>query len=114
MRMTTPANPVERQEDKEEIQTKPLASSITPLIQRFTSFITSPLQRQAENEEEIQTNACLHLAVSKRAVPSRAASPTCVRAGDPCRVDCADRWWQAFDADFSGMRSRTLAASPSN
>jgi hypothetical protein len=57
MRMTERLNPVQRQEDEEEIQTRPLAASITPLVQRFKSFITSPLQRKPEEEEDIQTKS---------------------------------------------------------
>jgi len=52
MGMTEPANSVQRQEGG--TAANPLASSITPLLQRVTSFITLPLQRQGE-EEEIQT-----------------------------------------------------------
>ncbi len=50
--MTEPANPIRRQN---KTVAKPAASSITPLIQRLTSFISPFVQRQAEEEEDIQT-----------------------------------------------------------
>jgi hypothetical protein len=58
-------------EDEEEVQTKPLAASITPLIQRqaedeeeiqtklLATSITPLVQRQAEDEEEVQTKSLL-------------------------------------------------------
>jgi hypothetical protein len=51
---------LQRQEDEEEVQTKPLAATITPLVQRHgqnrdeEGVQTKPLQRQ-DDEEEVQT-----------------------------------------------------------
>jgi len=56
MRMTETLNPGQRKENG--TATKPLASSITPLLQKITSFITPSLQRQGE-EEEIQTKSLI-------------------------------------------------------
>jgi hypothetical protein len=51
---------VQRQEEEEEVQTKPLAATITPIVQRQEEeeeeVQTKPLvQRQEEEEEEVQT-----------------------------------------------------------
>jgi hypothetical protein len=55
-----PSNVNRQAEEEEEVQTKPLAASITPLVQRQAEeeeeVQTKPVvQRQAEEEEEIQT-----------------------------------------------------------
>ncbi len=64
MRMTETPNPIQRQEDEEEIQTKTLASSVTPLVQRLTSFARQLVQRQMD-EEEIQTEPLLQRQVEE-------------------------------------------------
>jgi len=52
------ANPVQRQTEDDELQMKPLASSITPLVQREAmpeeedELQTKPIQREMESEEE--------------------------------------------------------------
>ena len=68
--MRMPDSNVSRQEDEEEVQGKPVADQITPLVQRQSEeeeeikkqpeeeeepVQTKPLQRQPEDEEEVQT-----------------------------------------------------------
>lgn len=119
MRMTEQADPVQKQEA--EIQTKPLASSITPLIRRFTSFITSPLQRQ-EDEEEIQTKPLVQRQGEEEEVqtkrPPAAGGFDAGRAfesrlsatrggGRPLPDGVRVRMEAGFGADFSGVRVHT-------
>ena len=103
MRMTEQSNPVQRQEDEEEIQTKPLAASITPLVQRFTSFITSTLQRQGE-EEEIQTKSA-QAAGSFEAGSAFESQISATRGGGQTLPDgIRQPMERAFGADFGGVR----------
>jgi hypothetical protein len=103
MRMTETPNPVQRQEDEEEIQTKPLAASITPLVQRFASFITSPLQRQAE-EEEIQTKPN-PVGCSFETGGSFESQLSATRGGGlPLPGSLRGEMEAGFGADFSGVR----------
>lgn len=106
MRMTEPANSVQRQEDEEEIHTKPLASSITPLFQRFTSFIASPLQRQ-EDEEEIQAKRT-SAEGSFDAGSSFERSLSVTRGGGRPLPELVRTQMEArFGVDFSGVRIHT-------
>jgi len=78
---------VQRQEDEEEIQTKPLAATITPFVQRQedeeeiqtkplpSTALGAGLQRQ-EEEEEIQTKPLLDYAQGRPPAPGG-------RGGDP-------------------------------
>ncbi|OPY51768.1 MAG: hypothetical protein A4E48_01412 [Methanosaeta sp. PtaU1.Bin060] len=118
MRMTETPNPVQRQEDEEEIQTKPLAASITPLVQRFTSFITSPLQRQGE-EEEIQTKPLVQRQGDVEEIPPKSALSggsfdvgssfesrlsSTRGSGSPLPDAIRRQMERGFGADFRGVR----------
>ncbi|HUI40215.1 MAG TPA: DUF4157 domain-containing protein, partial [Methanothrix sp.] len=121
MRMTEPANPVQRQEDEEEIQTKPLAASITPLIQRFTSSITSPLQRQFEEEEiqtkplvqrqgedeEIQTQRTIAAGGFEAGSAFESLLSATRGGGRPLPSSLRMQMEAGFGADFSGVRVHT-------
>ena len=103
MRMTETPNPVQRQEDEEEIQTKPLAASITPLLQRFTSFVTSPLQRQGE-EEEIQTKSALSGGSFDVGSAFESRLSATHGGGSPLPDIVRRQMERGFGADFGGVR----------
>jgi hypothetical protein len=107
MRMTETPNPVQRQEDKKEIQTKPLAASITPLVHRFTSFIKSPLQRQAEEEEEIQTKSTSSAGGFEAGSAIESQLSARRGGGRPLPSSLRGQMEAGFGADFSSVRVHT-------
>lgn len=106
MRMTEAPNPVQRQEEEEEIQTKPLAASITPLVQRFISFITLPLQRQGQ-EEEIQTKLTPAGGSFETGSSFESRLSTTRGGGNPLPDTVRRKMERGFGADFSGVRVHT-------
>lgn len=123
MRMTEPANPVQRHEDA--IQAEPLASSITPLVQRVSSFITPLVQRQGE-EEEIQTKPLIQRQGEEEEIQTKSATAaggfeagsafesrlSAARGGGRPLTDGVRGQMEAgFGADFSGVRIHTGSES---
>lgn len=121
MRMTGPVNPVQRQEDEKEIQTKPLVSSISPLIQRLASPIAPLLQRQ-EDEEEIQTKPLVQCQEDEEEIQTKRAPAaggfgagsafesrlSATRGGGrPLPRSLRGQMEAGFGADFSGVRVHT-------
>lgn len=124
MRMSGPANPLRRQ--NEGVRARPLASSITPLIQRLTSFIAPSVQRQGE-EEEIQTKPLVQRQGEEEEIQTKplvqrrkdggfVAGPRIESrlaalkgGGSPLSGDVRTYMEPRFGADFSGVRLHTGA-----
>jgi hypothetical protein len=103
-------------EEEEEIQTKPLAASITPLVQRQVEeeeeeVQAKPLvQRQAEEEEEVQTKALVQRRTdggfeAGPEIESRLAAQR--GGGSPLPDEVRAAMEPPFGADFSGVRVHT-------
>jgi hypothetical protein len=104
-------------EEEEEVQTKPLAASITPLVQRQAEeeeeeVQTKPLvQRQAEEEEEeVQTKALVQRRTdggfeAGPEIESRLAAQQ--GGGSPLPGEVRAAMEPPFGADFSGVRVHT-------
>jgi hypothetical protein len=121
-----PSNVKRQAEEEEEVQTKPIAASITPLVQRQAEDeeevvqTKSLLQRQAEEEEEVQTKPNLQpptsdlqpLTSNPQAgfeagpdIESRLAAHQ--GGGSPLPDDVRATMEPRFGADFSGVRVYT-------
>ena len=121
-------------EEEEEVQTKPLAASITPLVQRQAEdeeevqtkplvqrqaedeeeVQTKPLvQRQAEDEEEVQTKSNLQSPISNPQVGFEAGPDVESRlatnkgGGSPLPGEVRAAMEPRFGADFGGVRVHT-------
>lgn len=124
------AQPVNRQSiqrealsEEEELQMKPLANSITPLVQRqqapevqeelqMKSLDNSTLQRQEvpEDEEELQMKPMVQRQAESGtdAAPDLEASINQARGGgQPMADNIREPMEQAFGADFSGVKVHT-------
>jgi hypothetical protein len=122
LRMGGPANPHRSQKDG--VQARPLASSITPLVQRLASFITSSVQRQGE-EEEIQTKPLVQRQEDEEEIQTKSfvqrrkdggfdAGPriegrlaALKGGGSPLPGNVRAYMEPRFGADFSGVRLHT-------
>ena len=115
--LTTDHRPaVQRQEDEEEIQTKPLASTITPLVQRQAeeedaqAVQTKPLVQRAAEDEDAQALQTKRLDpragfVAGEAVESQLQAQQ--GHGSPLPADVRAYMEPRFGADFSGVRLHT-------
>ncbi|MEH1940168.1 MAG: DUF4157 domain-containing protein [Nostoc sp.] len=106
------AQPVNRQsiqreamQDEEELQMKPLANSITPLVQR---------EALPKDEEELQMKPMMQRQAEARtaAVPDLEESINQARGGGQAIADnIREPMEQAFGADFSGVKVHTDSQS---
>ncbi|MEH2045140.1 eCIS core domain-containing protein [Nostoc sp.] len=124
-RMAQPANPQSLQREalpeSKELQMKPLANSITPLVQRealpedeeelqMKSLDNSTLQREAlpEDEEELQMMPMVQRQASMPATPDLETSINQARGGGVAMANnIRQPMEQAFGADFSGVKVHT-------
>ena len=118
------AQPVQRQEETEDLQTKPLAASIAPLVQRQAEDQVNPeeiqlkpsagIQRRTD-DGELQSRPIEGLDVLQRdasgsfeagpTIESRLAAP--VDGGSPLPDEVRRYMEPRFGADFSGVRIHT-------
>jgi Domain of unknown function (DUF4157) len=119
-----PQQAVQRQEDEEEVQAKPVAADITPLAQRqedeeevqtkpLTIGTTSPVQRQ-EDEEEVQAKPAPGTDVERHADGSFGATPGMESRlaagrgnGQPLSSEVRVFMEERFGADFGAVRVHT-------
>lgn len=105
------SQPVQRQEEEEEVQTKPLAASITHLQRQEDEeeVQTKPIQRQ-EDEEEIQTKPSLQRSSEEgfeadREIERRLEANR--GSGSPLPTETRAFMEPRFGADFSEVRVHT-------
>jgi hypothetical protein len=96
---------VQRQETEEEdeIQTKPLAASITPLVQRLPTSTPFP-QQPDEDEEEIQTKRISAAESFEAGTDFESRLSSAQRGGRPLPDSVRGQMEKRFGADFSGVR----------
>lgn len=105
------AAPVQRQEE-EEIQTRPLATSITPLVQRQEDeeeIQTRPLVQRQEDEEEIQTRPLVQRQEDEEEIQTRSLIQRQEEEEIQTRAACRPGWDESFEA--GPEIERRLAAS---
>jgi hypothetical protein len=108
MRMTESPEHIQRQEDEEEdeIQAKPLAASITPLVQRTATAM--PLSRlQDEDEEEIQTKRISAAESFEAGTDFESRLSSTRGGGSPLPDSVRGQMEESFGADFSDVRVHT-------